>query len=80
MVNVTRNNQIWVKPLCIQIIQFTLWLYLFQPESHFLLHLLEGGLGCLVLVNQFVPRLLQLSEQLLHPALQLQTQKGEETP
>lgn len=49
--------------------------YLFHPIAHFLLHLLEGSLSRLVLVGEFIPRLPQLFEQLLHPALQLEKQE-----
>lgn len=48
--------------------------HLLQAVGSLSLHLMEGALGRLVLVNQFVSRLLQLLEQLLHPALQLQTE------
>lgn len=50
--------------------------YLFQPVGHFLLHLLQGCLSCLVLMNDFIPWLLQFFQELLHPALQLQKQKS----
>ena len=47
--------------------------HLFQAEGHLSLHVLQGRLGCLVLVNQFVPGFLQLLEQLLRPGLKLKT-------
>lgn len=49
---------------------------LFQPVGHFFLHLLQGRFSCLVLMNDFMPRLFQLSQELLHPALQLKKQKS----
>lgn len=49
--------------------------YLFDPVSHLFLCLLEGSLSCLVLLYEFISRLPQLRQQLLHPALQLRKQE-----
>lgn len=46
--------------------------YLFDPEGHLLLHLLEGSLSCLVLLYKFISGFSQFRQQLLHPTLQLQ--------
>lgn len=54
---------------------FVAWSYLFDPVDHLFLCLLEGSLGCLVLLYEFVSRFPQLRQQLLHPALQLRKQE-----